>query len=161
MVNLEIISLLITQWGHPRIVDWVLLPRVGVSPMWRYRMTCSMTCESITLSDGTQYVTEGQQIWVYVPPTGYHAIAEYLEKAHLNLGVKFYPFVYFSWDLYVFDFSYSWPTDFNDPDNLLARLEWLPIMHDDFPFTTAELNFTGQLHTLGKRLVYRTVCARA
>jgi len=148
VVNLDIVSLLITQGVLPELPDWVPLPRVGVSLDVGAIADGSLTCDSILLSDGTQYVQEGQELGVYVPPTGYHAIAEYLENAHLNLGVKFYPFVFFSWDLYVFDFSYAWPTDFNDPDNLLARLEWLPIAHTNFPFTNAELNFTGQPSTL-------------
>lgn len=148
VVNLEIISLLITQGVIPELPDWVPLPKVGVSLDVGAIADGHLSCDNITLSDGTQYLNEGQQIWVYVPPTGYHAIAEYVENAELNLGVKLYPSVYFSWDLYVFDFSYRWPTDFDDPDNLLARLEWLPIMHDNFPFTNAELNFTGQPSTL-------------
>lgn len=148
VVSMDIISLLITQGVLPELPDWVPLPKVGVSLDVGAIADGTLTCDSILLSDGTQFVSEGQELGVYVPPTGYHAIAEYKENAHLNLGVKFYPFVFFSWDLYVYTFSYAWPTDFDDPDNLLARLEWLPVSHTNFPFTNAELNFTGQPSTL-------------
>lgn len=147
VVTLEIISLLITQGVIPELPDWVPLPRVGVSLDVGAIADGSLRCTDITLSDGTIYTNEGQQHAVYVPPTGYHAIAEYNEDASLDLGVKFYPWVFFSWDLYVYDFSFTWPTDFNDPDNFMARLEWLPIKHTSFPFTNAELNFTGQPST--------------
>lgn len=148
VVNLNILSLLLSQGVLPDLPSWVPLPKVGVSLDVGAIAEGHLRCDRIALSDGQQYVHEGQQRNIYVPPFGYQSIVEYREDAHLNLGVKFYPFVYFSWDLYVFDFGYKWPTDFDNPDNLLARLEWLPVSHTSFPFTNAELNFTGQPSTL-------------
>ena len=144
VVSVDLVSILITQGILPELPDWVPLPKIGAALDVGAIANGRMTCDNISLSDGTVFTTEGQQLPIYVPETGYQAIAEYNEDGELNLGVKFYPFVFVNW----FSFGFSWPTDFEDPDNLLARLEWLPVAHTNFPFTNAEINFTGQPSTL-------------
>lgn len=144
VVSVDLVSILITQGILPELPDWVPLPKIGAALDVGAIANGRLSCDNIALSDGTVYTTEGQQLPIYVPESGYQAIAEYNENGELNLGVKFYPYVFVSW----FSFGFSWPTDFEDPDSLLARLEWLPVAHTNFPFTNAELNFTGQPSTL-------------
>ncbi len=148
VTSVDLVSLLITQGVLPELPSWVPLPKLGATLDIGAIANGSLTCDNIALSDGTVYTQEAQQLPVYVPQSGYQAIATYNEDAELNLGVKFYPYVFFSWSLIgSIGFSFRWPTDFEDPDNLLARLEWLPVSHKSFPFTNAELNFTGQPST--------------
>ena len=137
VVNLNIVSLLITQGVLPELPSWVPLPAVGAKLDVAAIANGTMTCDSISLSDGNVYTTEGQANPITVPPTGYSALAAYNDVSSLNLGAKIYPGVYFSW----LGFRWDWPVE--GDDNILTRLEWLPIHHTNFPFTTAELNFTG------------------
>ncbi len=141
VTSVDLISLLITQGVLPSLPSWVPLPSVGASLDVGAIANGTLTCDNIALIHGTVFTEESQTLPIYVPQAGYQAIASYNEEASLNLGVKFYPFVFFSW----FGFSWSWPAE--GDDNFLTRLEWLPIAHRNFPFTNAELNFTGQPST--------------
>lgn len=143
VASVDLVSILITQGILPQLPSWVPLPQVGAALDIGAVANGSLECDNIALSDGTVFTLEGQQLPIYVPQSGYQAIAEYNEIGELNLGVKFYPYVFFRW----FGFSFAWPTDFSDPDSLLSRLEWLPVSHRNFPFTNAEINFTGQPST--------------
>ncbi len=138
IVNMNIVSLLVTQGILPSLPSWVPLPAVGVKLDVGAVANGTMTCSSVSLSDATKFFVDGQSRAINVPQTGYKSVATYNDVTVLNVGVKFYPGVYFSW----FSFRWDWPVDGVD-DNILTRLEWLPVALTDFPFTTAELNFTG------------------
>ena len=138
VVNLDILSLLITQGVLPSLPSWLPLPSVGVKLDVGAIADGTMTCNNVGLSDGTKYISEGQIKPINVPQAGYRTMATYNDVTSLNVGVKFFPGVYFSW----LGFRWDWPVEGVD-ENILTRLEWLPIALTDFPFTSPELNFTG------------------
>ena len=127
------------------ITDWVLgwLPRwvptstvgAGLGVDLSILADGSMTCDSITVSDGNTFTEEGQSVPIVVPEEGYNETASYNENAQLKLTLRFFP------TLYVEFLSYRY-----DLPILKEGLPWDPVDGPiDLPFNTAQLNFTGQV----------------
>jgi PKD repeat protein len=142
VVDLNIIELLITQ-GIIDLPSWIPLPGIGVRLDVAPVADGHLTCNSIDLSDGNSFTTEGQSLPITIPPAGYRADVVYNEDAELNIGAKVYPRIFIGigslW-------SYEWPSA-EDEENVLNQLQWLPIALDSFPFSDSELNFTGEPST--------------
>ncbi len=144
VVKLDIIALAITQGVLPELPSWLpVKPTIMVGLDVAAIADGSLTCDSISLTDGNAFTQEAQQLPVVVPPEGYSTIASYNENATLNLGAKIYPYFTASIKVFSWSWGYTYPSD-DDPNNFLNQIEWLPIKHTTFPFTDAELNFTGQ-----------------
>lgn len=144
VVKLDIIALAITQGVLPELPSWLpIRPTIMVGLDVAAIADGTMTCDSISLTDGNAFTTEGQQLPVVAPPEGYSTVASYNDVTSLNLGAKIYPYFTASIKVFSWSWGYTYPSD-EDPNNFLNQIEWLPIKHTDFPFTDAELNFTGQ-----------------
>ncbi|HRZ10588.1 MAG TPA: hypothetical protein P5319_11935, partial [Gemmatimonadales bacterium] len=144
VVKLDIIALAITQGVLPELPSWLpVKPTIMVGLDVAAIADGTLTCDSISLTDGNAFTEEAQQLPVVVPPEGYSAVASYNDTASLNLGAKIYPYFTASIKVLSWSWGYTYPSD-DDPNNFLNQIEWLPIKHTDFPFSDAELNFTGQ-----------------
>lgn len=105
IADVDLLALIISGGLLPSLPGWMPLPKVGAALDIAAVANGHLACDAITLSDGTIFTEEGQALPVFYPESGYHAIAEYNENAALNLGVKFYPYVFFRF----FGFGWTWP----------------------------------------------------
>lgn len=143
ITSLDIIALAITQGVLPELPSWLpVKPSIVVGLDIAAVAHGTLACDNIAVSDGTVFTTEGQALPISVPQTGYTALASYNENASLDLGARLYPYFTASIKVISWSWGYTYP-DASDPNNFLNQIEWLPIKHRTFPFSDAEINFTG------------------
>jgi len=97
VAKVDLLALILSSGILPELPSWVPLPKIGAALDVSAIANGRLSCESISVSDGTVFTLEGQEVQVDVPEEGYQETATYNEDAELNLGVKFYPNVFFTW----------------------------------------------------------------
>lgn len=106
VVNVDLVEILLAN-----LID---IPGLGggVSIDASFSASGEMTAESITVTDGNRFESEGQSLPVSIGPTGYHEQASYNELLNMTATLTAYPsiyveFLWMDWSLPVFDLPWD------------------------------------------------------
>jgi hypothetical protein len=92
----------------------------------------TLECDTISLTDGMLFWTEGQSIPVEVPLAGYKETATYNELCNLVMTLDFFPVIFID----IFGARYDLP---------ILDIPWKPFNGPlDLVYTQPQLNFTGE-----------------
>jgi len=131
LANIDVVSLIGGSW----LPDWVKNNLdAGISIQGALSGSGTMTCNNITCSDGTVFVTEGESKSVTVTPEGYHATATYNESLNMTGTLTLYPALFvklvgwINWSYPVFELPWTF---FDGPADLnfsTSALDYPPIL---------------------------------
>ncbi len=110
LANLDLLEIILKGVSLP---DWVkknLSGGIGIAGALAGAVT--MTCDSISLSDGTTFTTEGESKAISLATDGYHVTANYNEAMTLTATLKVYPtmyvnFLFLHWTLPTFELPWN------------------------------------------------------